>query len=211
MSQELGNCDTRERRDGASMKAFIVVKHQTCLSVFLFCALLMAYSSWSTALSRWMQFVNVDFCQVTFCVLSQSKDKEYLWVAAMQIHTTKQQWIIKLSMTDWSVALEMLLLVTISDLFLNCTCTCITTAYFHSIFILFQMRSFLICYRNQTNSLHKDLKNEEWSDWWAVKLQEGKKKELTTLNQVLIISHYDHHLNWSTATGLANDPRWAQL
>ena len=91
VSQELGNCDTRERRDGASMKAFIVVKHQACLFVFLFCALLMAYSRWSTALSRWMQFVNVDFCQVSFSVLSPSKAKEYLWVADMQIHTTKQQ------------------------------------------------------------------------------------------------------------------------
>lgn len=54
--------------------------------VFLFCALLLllASFSWSTALSRWMCFVNVDFCQVSFCH-SWSKRKNCLWVAAMQV------------------------------------------------------------------------------------------------------------------------------
>lgn len=93
MSQELGNCDTWERNAGASMKVFIVVKHQPCLFVFSFCALLMPYSVWSIALNRWIQFVNVDFCQVSFCLLSPSKEKKHLWVAAVRIHTTKPQHI----------------------------------------------------------------------------------------------------------------------
>lgn len=69
----VGNCDTWERKDGALMKVFSVVKHQTCLFVLSFCALLVVYSSWSSALSRWMQFVSVDFCQVSFYELSSSK------------------------------------------------------------------------------------------------------------------------------------------
>lgn len=177
VSPERGNGDTWERKDRASMKAFIVVKHQTRLFVFTFPTLLVAHSSTSTALSRWMQFVNVDFCQICFCVLSPSKGRKHRWVAAAQIHTIKQCQISTFR-NYWHVAHVLCSCWLYTRLFqgyfkwdmhMNNNCTRLLSCQTNYWVILFSRW-------NKRISLCRGHKKapDERSGWWAVTCEEEK-------------------------------------